>query len=143
MLHYIASVFLLTGIRLRDTVEQMLHKELTCTDANERVKSLQRWVRIATLTARRSAERPICRRSFRAPSFMILKVAYWRSTCKNNLHCISCQNRKNKPNAVKGHFVYYFREIFISLYLLTLHKKTVGVCHFNGEHISGALDLIV
>ncbi|PFX29002.1 protein unc-80 homolog isoform X2 [Stylophora pistillata] len=39
----VASVFLLTGIRLRDTVEQMLHKELTCTDANERVKSLQRY----------------------------------------------------------------------------------------------------
>ena len=66
MLHYIASVFLLTGIRLWDTVEQMLHKELTCTDANERVKSLQRWVRIATLTAKPA----------KAPSFMILKVAY-------------------------------------------------------------------
>lgn len=71
MLYFIASVFLLTGIRLRDTVEQMLHKELTCTDANERVKSLQRWVRIATLTARISAERLIRRSSFRAPSFMI------------------------------------------------------------------------
>ena len=33
--------------------------------------------------------------------------------------------------------------MFISLYLLTLHKKTVGVCHFNGEHISGSLDLII
>jgi len=38
-----AAVFLLTGIRLRDTVEQMLHKELICSDANERVKSLQRF----------------------------------------------------------------------------------------------------
>jgi len=38
-----AAVFLLTGIRLRDTVEQMLHKELVCADANERVKSLQRF----------------------------------------------------------------------------------------------------
>lgn len=40
----LASVFLLTGIRLRDTVEQLLHKELVCADANERVKSLQRYV---------------------------------------------------------------------------------------------------
>lgn len=38
----LASVFLLTAVRLRDTVEQMLHKELVCTDANDRVKSLQR-----------------------------------------------------------------------------------------------------
>ena len=48
-LHYVlcyclAAVFLLTGIRLRDTVEQMLHKELICSDANERVKSLQRYL---------------------------------------------------------------------------------------------------
>lgn len=42
VLRYLAAVFLLTGIRLRDTVEQMLHKELICSDANERVKSLQR-----------------------------------------------------------------------------------------------------
>ena len=38
----LASVFLLTAVRLRDTVEQMLHKELVCADANDRVKSLQR-----------------------------------------------------------------------------------------------------
>ncbi|CAH3019143.1 unnamed protein product [Porites evermanni] len=38
-----ASVFLLTAVRLRDTVEQMLHKELVCADANDRVKSLQRF----------------------------------------------------------------------------------------------------
>lgn len=33
--------------------------------------------------------------------------------------------------------------MFISLYLLILPNKTVGACHFNGVHISGALDLIV
>lgn len=44
MFYCLAAVFLLTGIRLRDTVEQMLHKELICSDANERVKSLQRYM---------------------------------------------------------------------------------------------------
>lgn len=33
--------------------------------------------------------------------------------------------------------------MFISLYLLILPDKTVGACHLIGEHISGALDLIV
>ncbi|XP_048588212.1 protein unc-80 homolog isoform X2 [Nematostella vectensis] len=38
-----AAVFLLSGIRLRSKVEEMLYKELTCSDADDRVNSLLRY----------------------------------------------------------------------------------------------------
>lgn len=43
LLWCVATVFLLTGIRLEETVKQMLNNELGCMDPNDRVKSLQRW----------------------------------------------------------------------------------------------------
>jgi hypothetical protein len=38
-----ASVFLLSGIRLKERVTELLYKELTCSDPDDRVRSLLRY----------------------------------------------------------------------------------------------------
>ena len=37
-------MFLLAGVRLRETVENLLHTELTCADPDDRMQSLLRYV---------------------------------------------------------------------------------------------------
>ena len=39
----IAAIFLIASLHLKDVVEKMLHKELTCSNCEYQVKSLMRY----------------------------------------------------------------------------------------------------